>query len=192
MRKTYLKRVRTDKALGIDEQGVISEFDNPIFVAVKGKSDFTLWLGTLQPVIRSITRLADFKLLYWIGENIKYNEGIICLNKFFKENAAKQMDISVSAIDKSISVLKENQVLLPFPGAARSAVFRVNPACLWKGSTRVREAKEKDFLEEIRLSNLPDKEKQAQIQIERYRHSMQFEQNPSAVFDFRRIGIPAA
>ena len=165
--KAYLKKVNTKKVPGLTEDGEVTKIEVPIHVLVHADSDFTMWLSNLDSVVSKLNSLVEFKLLYWIGRNLKYNEPFVSLHSHYKREIEKQMDISIPAIDRAIRSLKSQDVLIPLY-EFKSSMYRVNSAFLWKGDSSHRKKDQADLLNKIRESNLPDKEKEELLQVKRY------------------------
>jgi hypothetical protein len=180
--KPYLKKVTTQNVPGLTEDGEITKIEVPINVVVHANSDFTMWLSNLDSVISKLNSLVEFKLLYWIGRNLKYNEPFISLHSHYKREIEMQMEISIPAIDRAIRSLKKQKVLIPLY-EFKSSMYRVDSAFLWKGDTAHRKKDQADLLNKIRESNLPEKEKEEQLQVKRYneaRYSYDFRNLKSA------------
>jgi hypothetical protein len=183
---SYPKKVSTELVLGLDEHGFEGLYTAPRFVTIKDRLDYTMWFQNLNKVIREVKNLSDLKLMFWVGANMPYNEGVIVLNKHNKENAGKELAISVSAIDKSIKRLKELGVFIQYPESVKTAMYWIHPDYMWKGDTATRGKQLTKVLEHLRVANLPEKEQKALKAIEKYKEVR--ERGPG--FNFK--GIPAA
>jgi Firmicute plasmid replication protein (RepL) len=175
--QSYLKKVGIRVVPGVTEEGEVISITSPIHILVNGDSNFTMWLSNLDGVVQKIKSLVEFKLLYWIGRNLKYNEPFISLHSHYKREIEKQMKISVPAIDRAIRSLKKQGVLISLY-EFKSSMYRVNSAFLWKGDSHHRKKDQLDLLTKIRESNLPDKEKQELVQVKRYAETY---------FDFSKV-----
>jgi 6-pyruvoyl-tetrahydropterin synthase len=167
-RLPYLKKIQTDIVPALSCEGEIYDGRKNSMVFIAGEEDFTFWFTHLTSIVRTVKQLSDFKLLYWISTHISYNEGLICLNKVFKEKIEKEVDISQTAINRSIASLKAFNILIPYAGANRSAFFHVNPCFIWKGDKSSRLKRQEFILRMANMNNLPDKEKEVYSDIERY------------------------
>lgn len=186
MSMSYQKKVSTELVLGLDEHGIVGPYTAPRFVTIKDRLDYTMWFQNLNKVIRKVTNLSDLKLMFWVGANMPYNEGVIVLNKHNKDNAGKELAISVSAIDKSIKRLKDLGVLIQYPESVKTATFWIHPDYMWKGDTATRGKQVTKVLEHLRVANLPEKEQKNRKAIEDYKQASE----RGLGFNFK--GVPAA
>lgn len=166
----YLKKVRTEIKPGVDlATGEVKDFQIPEHILISEHSDkYTMWLDNFGPVIKKIEYLSDIKLLYWIGRNLQWEEYVITLSKTPKLRIAKEMNVSKPAIDRSIKVLKDFKVIIPYPGSVREAIFYVNPCFLWRGTEAKRKKAQAIVLELIRVNGLPEKEREDLQAVEQF------------------------
>jgi hypothetical protein len=176
--KSYQKKVSTDVRPGITEDGELKNIKVDTYVTVHGKEHFTIWLSDLTPVIQNITQLADFKVMYWIGMNMKTNSGQIYLTILEKRQIEEEMKIGQSAINGTIATLKAYGVIKPLHPKYRIAAFKVNPQFIWKGDRPTRERLEREWLEEKRIAALPDKERKELEAVERATEAFEISKLP--------------
>jgi hypothetical protein len=158
--KPYLKKVSQVRSPALSTEGELYTVDCDINIVVETNEGFTMWLDNLDPVIKNIKNLPDFKLLYWIGRNLKHNESVIVINGIYKKRIEEETGMSQPSINRSIRSLKDSNVLINYPDAPKSGIFYINPSFIWRGSTDERKKQQKNVLTLIKESNLPELEQQ--------------------------------
>lgn len=177
----YLKKIKEVLTPALTENGEIKTTVESVFTLVAQNDTYTMWFDHLDPIVFRLTKYPDFKLLYWIARNLPKNKYKIILNLSVKQDISRELkQMSLSAIDRSIRSLKESHILFPY-GSPRCASYMVNPAYLWRGERNERKRACNEFLQAIRESNLPDKEKQEIIQRQNYKEAISFK------FDFSKV-----
>jgi hypothetical protein len=183
----YLKPISEEIVKGMDEDGVVADVRVKNYVLVEGNIKYFSCFTQLNHIVKKIKRLPVMKVIHWIGCNIPYERNIIHLNLTTKEEIAEEMAMSLSGVERAITVLKDEFFLMPY-GTKRSASYKVNPVYVWYGNIEgPRRKAMKDFLENIRQSKLPEKEKIAVEMIKRYKEPVNIEVYK---YDFAKIPVP--
>lgn len=99
-----------------------------------------------------------------------------------------ELNLKLSSVEKGITDLKKDLLLLPY-SEDRTAMYRVNPTYIWKGSLDNRHHAMKTFLEQVRASKLPDIERKILQMQKMYEKAVTIEE---AVYkyDFAKVPLP--
>lgn len=163
----YLKTVSTLNVDALSEDGELYTAEKRIQVVVEEDKGFMLMYNYFFGLLHGIDSIVDVKVMMWIQENANYNSNVVTLNKFFKEKIREHTTYSLSAIDRSIAVLREKGFLIKDETCARCAIYNINPTYLWYGDSKKREGYLKMTLEMQQSEKLPDLEKQREADIKR-------------------------
>jgi hypothetical protein len=167
--KPYLRTVGTTKSPALSTDGEIYTAYVDFHIVVETNEGFTMWLDNLDIVVKHIKQAADFKLLYWIGRTLPYNESTIALTRMSKIKIIQETGLSMASIARGIKSLKECKVLIPYPEAPKSGFFYVNPSFIWRGTSNKRKISQKAILEMLKQAELPHKEQQQIRDVKSYK-----------------------
>ena len=169
-RIAYLKQVSERIEKGVDKDGVINDYKTKQKVLVPSKGfEYSMWYCSLTPIISDISELSVLKVLVWLCNDLKFNDYEVNLSKYYKEKIVDEMKISFSAVGNAIGVLRKYNIIIPVPGHERSAIYFLNPEFVWKGYTAERSKAQKKIFTLLERSQLPEKEKTAIEDVERFR-----------------------
>jgi hypothetical protein len=185
----HLKKVREQIISGLDvETGEIVQARKEDFVLVPGPINYYMVFTQIEHIIKKAKDMPVVKLIYWLGKNLKDNENMICLNLTIKKQIMAELNLKLSSVEKGITDLKKDLLLLPY-SEDRTAMYRVNPTYIWKGSLDNRHYAMKSFLEQVRASRLPDIERKILQMQKMYEKAITIEE---AVYPFDFSKIKAA
>jgi hypothetical protein len=188
-KQPHLKKVRERIISGLDvETGEVVNAKKEDFVLSPGPINYYMVFTQIEHIIKKATDMPVVKLIYWLGKNLQDNKNFICLNLTIKKEIMAAFNISLAGVERGITELKKDFLLLPY-SKDRTAMYRINPTFIWKGSLDDRHHAMKSFLEEVRVAKLPDVERKILKMQEMYERAIAIEE---AVYkyDFRKI--PAA
>lgn len=188
IRQPTLKQVKERLKPGLTEDGEVLNTIKKDFVLVPGPINYYMVFTQIEHIIKKTTDIPVMKLIYWLGKNLSDNKNLICLNLTIKKEIMSAFNMSLAGVERGITELKKDFLLLPY-SKDRTAMYRVNPTFIWKGSLDDRHYAMKSFLEEVRIAKLPDGEKQILKMQEMYEKAIAIEE---AVYkyDFAKIPVP--
>lgn len=81
-------------------------------------------------------KLGEMKTLAWLVSNSHFNNNMVVVTSGVKEKIAKEMEISVSAVNNSLQPLVSKGILYrdSDKGGRRDGVYYINPEYYWKGN----------------------------------------------------------
>ena len=118
------------------ETGEIKSIEQERYIVKKiDQSEFVLVY--LHDIIKILSiadiNFTDIKVLAQIWELAQFNTGEVYLIKLKKEAIATKLNLTISAIEKSVIRLSKNKLIIK-QGDGRNAIYIINPSYFWKGT----------------------------------------------------------
>jgi predicted transcriptional regulator len=167
-RKPFLHQISVVDKSAIDSDGVSYTAQKKVNIVQDDSEKFFMTYAHIVGVIEGFSSITDVKVFYWVMDNMRFNQTIIVLSKFFKEQIESTMNLSMSSIEKSISNLCKCGILVRDMKNIRAAVYHVNPTYAYYGDSKERKRNLKFVLEMQQFNKNANNEKEIESDIKRF------------------------
>ena len=133
MAKTHLRTKITDRDIDTDTGEVLDE--KTISYLVENDKDFYVTYCKVLGLLKDM-KLGEIKTLAWLVSTSHFNNNMVVVTSGVKEKIAKDMGISVSAVNCALAPLVEKNILYRDEDSSkrRDGVYYIHPEYYWKGS----------------------------------------------------------
>jgi len=132
MAKTHLKTRIKDRT--ISEDGEVLD-EKTVSYVVENEKDFYITYCKVLGLLKDM-KLGEIKTLAWLVSTSHFNNNMVVVTSGVKQKIAKDMDISISAVNKALAPLVEKEILFRDKDSSvrRDGVYYIHPEYYWKGS----------------------------------------------------------
>lgn len=132
--RPHLQCVRVEDRMGLIDDEVVT-LEKRVEIVQGGDDDFFLFYGYLITIVmEGGISFSDMRVLLWIMKNISFNETMVTLTKYEKEEIKEKTGLSLTSIERSIGNLKNKGILIKNEKYERGGKYTLHPMYVWKGS----------------------------------------------------------